>query len=78
MARLRDLSNVIRAVFSSTLKSFAIMTGNLSSPSKNAYSRWGDEVGSSSTARNTSTSSRRKSLFPNGVRVGEVVETIGS
>nr|GEX68062.1 reverse transcriptase domain-containing protein [Tanacetum cinerariifolium] len=30
---------VKRAVFSTTLKSFAIMTGNLSSPSKNAYSR---------------------------------------
>nr|GFB21744.1 reverse transcriptase domain-containing protein [Tanacetum cinerariifolium] len=33
---------VIRAVFSSTFKSLAIMTGNLSSPSKNAYLRWED------------------------------------
>nr|GFB03021.1 reverse transcriptase domain-containing protein [Tanacetum cinerariifolium] len=42
MARLCDFRTVIRAVFSSTLKSFAIMTGNLSSPSRNAYSRRGD------------------------------------
>nr|GEY32089.1 reverse transcriptase domain-containing protein [Tanacetum cinerariifolium] len=41
MARLCDFKTVIRAVFSSTLKSFAIMIGNLSSPSRNAYSRWG-------------------------------------
>nr|GEW55843.1 hypothetical protein [Tanacetum cinerariifolium] len=41
MARLWDFKIVIRAVFSSTLKSVAMMTGNLSSPSKNAYSRWG-------------------------------------
>ncbi|GJT78148.1 hypothetical protein Tco_1044873 [Tanacetum coccineum] len=31
----------MRAAFSKTLKSLAIMTGNLLSPSKNAYSRWG-------------------------------------
>nr|GFC63126.1 reverse transcriptase domain-containing protein [Tanacetum cinerariifolium] len=41
MARLCDFRTVIRAVFSSILKSFAVMTGNLSSPSKNAYLRWG-------------------------------------
>nr|GEW88630.1 reverse transcriptase domain-containing protein [Tanacetum cinerariifolium] len=37
-----------------------------------------DEVDSSSTTRNASTSSRRKSLFSNRVKVGEVAETIGS
>ncbi|GJX45032.1 hypothetical protein Tco_0261708, partial [Tanacetum coccineum] len=36
------------------------------------------EIGSSSIARKTSVSSRRKSLSPKGVRVGEEVETIGS
>nr|GEY55163.1 hypothetical protein [Tanacetum cinerariifolium] len=41
MARLCDFRTVTRAVFSSILKSFAIMTGNLSSPSRNMYSRWG-------------------------------------
>nr|GEW37259.1 reverse transcriptase domain-containing protein [Tanacetum cinerariifolium] len=43
MARLCDLRTIIRAVFSSTLKSFAIMTDNLLSPSKNAYSRWEED-----------------------------------
>nr|GFB27982.1 reverse transcriptase domain-containing protein [Tanacetum cinerariifolium] len=77
-ARLFDFKTVIRAVFSSTLKFFAIMTGNLSSPFRNLYSRWGGKSlsstsgGSSSRARKASTSSRRKSLFLNGVRVGEV------
>nr|GEX84477.1 reverse transcriptase domain-containing protein [Tanacetum cinerariifolium] len=37
-----------------------------------------EDRGSSSRAKKASTSSRRKSLFSNGVRVGEVVETIGS
>ncbi|GJY86614.1 hypothetical protein Tco_0500640 [Tanacetum coccineum] len=41
MARLWDLRTLRRAAFSSSFKSLAIMTGNLSSPSKNAYSRWG-------------------------------------
>ncbi|GJS56457.1 hypothetical protein Tco_0838859 [Tanacetum coccineum] len=39
MARLWDLRTLRRAAFSSFFKSLAIMTGNLSSPSKNAYSR---------------------------------------
>nr|GFC07402.1 reverse transcriptase domain-containing protein [Tanacetum cinerariifolium] len=42
MVRMCDFKTVIREVFSSTLKSFAIMIGNLSSPSRNAYSRWRD------------------------------------
>nr|GEX36005.1 Gag-Pol polyprotein [Tanacetum cinerariifolium] len=41
MARLCDFKTVMRAIFSSSVKYFAIMTGNLSSPSKNAYLRWG-------------------------------------
>nr|GEZ71320.1 hypothetical protein [Tanacetum cinerariifolium] len=41
MARLCNFRTVIRAVFSSILKSFAIKTGNLLSPSRNTYSRWG-------------------------------------
>nr|GFA07857.1 reverse transcriptase domain-containing protein [Tanacetum cinerariifolium] len=44
IARLCDFKTVMRAVFSSTLKSFAIMTGNLSSPSKNVYLRWGEAI----------------------------------
>ncbi|GJR67722.1 hypothetical protein Tco_0013787 [Tanacetum coccineum] len=40
MACLCDLRTLIRAVLSSSFKFLAIMTGNLSSPSKNAYSRW--------------------------------------
>ncbi|GJT91034.1 hypothetical protein Tco_1079879 [Tanacetum coccineum] len=60
---LWDMKLESAALFSSSFKSLAIMTGNLSSPSKNAYSRWGgsslsstsgDEVGSSSRARNES------------------------
>nr|GEY00234.1 hypothetical protein [Tanacetum cinerariifolium] len=49
MARLYDFRTVIRAVFSSTLKSFAIMTSNLSSPSRNVYSRWGSKSLSSTS-----------------------------
>ncbi|GKG21359.1 hypothetical protein Tco_0383954, partial [Tanacetum coccineum] len=41
MARLWDLRTLRSAAFSSSFKSLAIMTGNLLSPSKNAYSRWG-------------------------------------
>nr|GEW97063.1 hypothetical protein [Tanacetum cinerariifolium] len=59
-ARLYDFRTIIRAVFSSTLKSFAIMTGNLSSPSRNAYSRWGGGDGSS--FRNAS----KRSMSPLG------------
>nr|GEY98015.1 reverse transcriptase domain-containing protein [Tanacetum cinerariifolium] len=50
MARLCDFKTVKRAVFSSTLKSFAMMTSNLSSPSKNAYSRWGGTLPSNTIA----------------------------
>ncbi|GJV62334.1 hypothetical protein Tco_1468434 [Tanacetum coccineum] len=103
MARLWDLRTSIRAAFSSSFKSFAMMTGNLS---KNNFFverlvmvlylellrgkyvplrviiSWSvnfGEVGSSSKARKESASSkRRKSLSPNGVKVGEEVETIGS
>nr|GEW61063.1 hypothetical protein [Tanacetum cinerariifolium] len=45
MARLCDFKTIMRAVLSSTLKSFAIIMGNLSSPYKNAYSRWKGKVG---------------------------------
>nr|GEY75804.1 hypothetical protein [Tanacetum cinerariifolium] len=41
MARLWDFNTFIRADFSSSPNSLAIVTGNLLSPSKNAYSRWG-------------------------------------
>nr|GEX26963.1 hypothetical protein [Tanacetum cinerariifolium] len=41
MAYLWDFKTFIRADFSSSPNSLAIMTGNLLSPSKNAYSRWG-------------------------------------
>ncbi|GJZ79486.1 hypothetical protein Tco_0644323 [Tanacetum coccineum] len=43
MARLWDCNTFMRAVFSPTLKSLAIMTGNLLSPSKNAFFRCGGE-----------------------------------
>ncbi|GJQ98980.1 hypothetical protein Tco_0521965 [Tanacetum coccineum] len=39
----------IERLFSPTLKSLAMMTGNLLSPSKNAYSRWGGKSLSSAS-----------------------------
>ncbi|GJV87688.1 hypothetical protein Tco_1531626 [Tanacetum coccineum] len=85
MARLWDCNTFIRAAFSQTLKSLAMMTGNFLSPSKNAYSGWGEEecpsrdlLSASSfliftyvSSKFCSISSRMKSL-PSMIEVGEV------
>nr|GFB44647.1 hypothetical protein [Tanacetum cinerariifolium] len=41
IARLWDFKSFIRVAFSSSPNSLAMMTGNLLSPSRKAYSRWG-------------------------------------
>ncbi|GJY14106.1 hypothetical protein Tco_0383415 [Tanacetum coccineum] len=103
---LVGLKNLDQIGFLPKLNSLAMMTGNLLSSSKNAYSRWGGvggslfkndyrcecprrdhnksdstsgEVVSSSRARKAFASSNsRKSLSPNGVKVGDELATIGS
>ncbi|GJU20283.1 hypothetical protein Tco_1153625 [Tanacetum coccineum] len=50
MARLWDLRTLIRSAFSPKLNSLAMMTGNLLSSSKNAYSRWGGKSLSSTSS----------------------------
>ncbi|GJZ08050.1 hypothetical protein Tco_0542333 [Tanacetum coccineum] len=44
-----DFKTFMESVSSSSFKSLAIMTGNLSVPSKNAYSRWGGKSLSSTS-----------------------------
>nr|GFC97629.1 hypothetical protein [Tanacetum cinerariifolium] len=44
IARLWDFKTFIIAAFSASPNSLAMMTGNLLSPSRNEYSRWGGEV----------------------------------
>nr|GFD42403.1 hypothetical protein [Tanacetum cinerariifolium] len=80
-----DFKTFIRAAFSSSPNSLAMITGNLLLPSRKPYSRWGGRSlsstsgGSSSRLRKALASSNsRKSLSPNGVSAGEVGETIGS